>query len=97
MLEGSLERGQARIQVAVKMNAQRPPPALQQNVEIPARLRGVDHAESGAMPWDRQVLAIVCGNLKKDTAVGAALARIRGTSQPGAGRASSAAIAADMT
>ena len=81
MLERSLERGQAGIQVAVKVNAQRPPPPLQQNLEVAASLGGVYHAESGAMPRNRQVLAIVRGDLKKHTAVGAAFVGLAGRMQ----------------
>ncbi len=53
----SLEFGEAGFQIALDMNPQRAPAALDQHVKIAARLRRFHNAKARAMRRDRQILA----------------------------------------
>src|SRR5260221_1927692 len=55
------------------MDAQSPPPALGEDIEIAARLRRLDGAESVFLAGHGKVLRIIAGDLQKDPGIGAAL------------------------
>src|SRR5260221_13242404 len=55
------------------MNAQSPPPALGEDIEIAARLRRLDGAESVFLAGHGKVLRIVAGDLQEDPRIGPAL------------------------
>ena len=60
-----IERGQSRSEVALEMDAQRAPPAFGEHVEIAARLRRLDDAETRLLAGHRQILAssaVICRN-----------------------------------
>ena len=55
--------------------------AFEQNVEIAARLRGLDHAKARAVAWNGQIPRVVCSNLEEHAAVGSALVGLPGRMQ----------------
>src|SRR5215470_14483300 len=77
LLQGVLDRTGEPVEtggkVARDVHAQGAPAALRQHVEIAARLRLLDNAEGVGLAGDRQVLAVVAGDLQEDAAVRAAL------------------------
>src|SRR5947209_6734434 len=69
----SVEHSQSRFQVALEMYPQRAAATFGQHVEIAARLRRLDDAETGFLAGHREILGVVGGDLQEYAAVGAAL------------------------
>ena len=63
------------------MRPKRAPAALEQHIEIAARLRRFHHAEARAMRRDRQILGVVRGDLQKHAAVRPAFVGLAGRMQ----------------
>src|SRR5262249_2493568 len=80
-IERRLQRRQASGNLAGNVNVQGAPAALEQDIEITARLRSFDHAETGAMPRNRQIFAVIGGDLQEYAAVRPALVSLPGRMQ----------------
>ena len=72
---------QPRRDIRTEMDAQRAAVALDEHLEIAARLRRLDDAERVALAGHRQVRGVVAGDLQEDAGVGAALVGLAGRVQ----------------
>src|ERR1700688_4122076 len=79
--DGVLESREAGRDVRTEMDAQEPSPALRQHLEVAARCRRLDDAESVFLPRDRQIVGLVAGDLQKNAGVRAALVGLSGRVQ----------------
>src|SRR5689334_22461627 len=73
LLDRAVQRCETGLEVAGDVRAQRPPSPLGKNLQIAARLSGLDHTERIGMAGHRQVPGIVAGDLQENAAVGPAL------------------------
>src|SRR5258707_3793072 len=69
----SVEHRQCRFQVALEMHPQRAPAAFGEHVEITARLRRLDDAETGLLAGHGEIVHIIGGYLHEYSARGAPL------------------------
>jgi hypothetical protein len=76
--DGVLERRQARRDVRAEMDAQHTPIAVGQDIEIAARLRGLDDAEGVSLARHLEIGGGVAGDLQEHPGIGAAFVRLSG-------------------
>jgi hypothetical protein len=76
--DGVLERRQAGSDVRAEMDAQRTPVAFRQDVEIAARLRGLDDAEGIFLARHLEIGGVVASDLQEHPGVGAAFVGLAG-------------------
>src|ERR1022692_565991 len=69
---------QASRHVRPEMDAEGPPPAVRQHLEIAARLGGLHRAERVRLARDREIVGIVAGDLQEHAAVRPALVGLSG-------------------
>src|ERR1041385_583789 len=70
--ERVVNRGVDRLQSALdvlEVYPKQPAPARREHFVIAAGLRELDRPEAVSLPWHRQIMRIVCGDLEKDAGV----------------------------